>query len=194
MLLMAREGKICAFMVVAGLICMLCGCDPLTRYKVAATVFDGVPRMPPADQYCQEYHEQATVQEREAEARKKLEQKDTESVHPPYAEKRCDACHDKNTESGFVVARDKLCGVCHQNFIKGAFGHGPAVVGACLSCHVPHNSKFPKLLKVSKEELCKTCHHEERLSKGMHDKVSSKNIACTDCHDPHSGNRKYFLK
>jgi len=193
MVLLGKRGKT---VLAALVLCVLAGCDPLTRYQVASTIFDGVPKMPPADQYCQDYHVQATAEEREAEAQKQKagEQQGAASVHPPYMEKRCNDCHDKNTDSGFVTPRAELCSVCHPNFLKGSFGHGPAVVGACLSCHVPHDSKFPRLLKKSTNELCGGCHHEERLSKGLHDKVFSKGIVCTDCHDPHSGNRKFFLK
>lgn len=179
--------------LIAGLICMLSGCDPLTRHKIATTIFDGVPSLPPPGEYCQDYHVRATAEERETET-KKRSAASTDSTHPPYAEKRCNDCHDKNTDSGFVAPRAELCFVCHKNFLKGELGHGPAVVGACLSCHVPHDSKFPRLLKKATNDLCGSCHFEERLSKGLHDKVFSRGIVCTDCHDPHSGNTKYFLK
>jgi len=191
---MGQKGKIGVFLFLAGLVCMLCACDPLTRYKVASTVFDGVPHLPPPEQYCKDYHNQATAREREEEAKKKAERKDSGSIHPPYAMKRCNGCHDKNSESGFVAPKEKLCEVCHQNFIKGSFGHGPAIVGSCLSCHVPHEAKFPRLLKFPKEELCQSCHHEARMTRNLHDIVAAKKIVCSDCHDPHSGNRRYFLK
>ena len=189
---MGIRGK--AVLIVA-VICLLSGCDPLTRYKISTTVFDGAPSLPPAAEYCRDYHEKAMAEEREAEVKKKAnDQLQTASAHPPYVEKRCDGCHDKTTDSGFVAPRAELCSVCHKNFLKGELGHGPAVVGACLSCHVPHDSKFPRLLKKPVNELCAGCHLEGRLSKSLHDKVFSKGIVCTDCHDPHSGNTKYFLK
>jgi predicted CXXCH cytochrome family protein len=192
---MALTGKRGKGILIATIMCILSGCDPLTRHKIATTIFDGVPSLPPADQYCQEFHIQSVAEEQEAKVKKKAKsQLETASSHPPYAEKRCDGCHDKNTDSGFVVPRAELCAVCHQNFLKGELGHGPAVVGACLSCHVPHDSKYPRLLKKPVNELCVSCHLEGRLSKNLHDNVSSKGLICTDCHDPHSGNTKFFLK
>jgi predicted CXXCH cytochrome family protein len=180
---------------VAGMTLLLCGCDPVTRYKVMSTIFDGVPRLPPAEEYCRDYHQRALVEEAEAEKQKEqAQEKAMASIHPPFAEKRCDDCHDKNTDSGFVVAAKDLCNVCHPDFIKGAYSHGPAAVGACTICHVPHNSQYAKLLKKSKKEICDTCHTEKRLALGLHNTVKNKNIFCTDCHNPHGGDNRFFLE
>jgi predicted CXXCH cytochrome family protein len=160
-----------------------------------STIFDGVPRLPPAEQYCKEYHQRALAEETEAEKQKALEgEKAQASVHPPYAEKRCDDCHDKNTDSGFVVAAKDLCNVCHPDFIKGAYSHGPAAVGSCLACHAPHNSQYQSLLKKPIGELCENCHQEKRLAMKLHDTVKSKKMVCTDCHNPHGGNNRFFLE
>jgi predicted CXXCH cytochrome family protein len=160
-----------------------------------STIFDGVPRLPPAEQYCKEYHQRALAEETEAEKQKELEgEKAQASVHPPYAEKRCDDCHDKNTDSGFVVAAKDLCNVCHPDFIKGAYSHGPAAVGSCLACHAPHNSQYQSLLKKPIGELCENCHQEKRLAMKLHDTVKSKKMVCTDCHNPHGGNNRFFLE
>ena len=99
------------------------GCDPLTVHKVTSTIFDGVPTMPSPQQYCKDYHEQATLDDLAAE-RQQQNSVVHNSVHPPYGEKRCSDCHDKNTDSGFVVAADALCGHCHKGFPKGSFLHG----------------------------------------------------------------------
>jgi predicted CXXCH cytochrome family protein len=189
---MVKKGTILWLSVI---VCILCGCDPVTRYKVTSTIFDGVPRMPPAEEYCREYHVKASAEEREAEKKKESAEADAgSSKHPPYAEKRCNDCHDKNTDSGFIAPANQLCGVCHKNFITSTFVHGPASVGSCLNCHVPHNSQYPSLLKKSPEEICRICHAEARLAKGMHDAVHGKGLVCIDCHDPHGGNNNFFLK
>ena len=145
---------------------VFCGCDPLTVHKVTSTIFDGVPSMPPAEQYCKDYYEQATLDQLDAE-RKQQQSVVLESKHPPYEEKRCNDCHDKNTESGFVVAKDVLCAHCHKGFPQGRFLHGPAAVGGCLKCHLPHTSQNPSLLTKPKGELCGACHTEERVAKGL---------------------------
>jgi len=173
----------------------LCGCDPVTRYKVTSTIFDGVPQMPPADEYCRSYHQQTLAEEAEAEKKKQLARlKEEASSHPPYAEKRCDDCHDKNTDSGFITAAKDLCAACHDNFLKGSHFHGPAAVGACQTCHEPHNSPNVKLLKLPKAEICNPCHTEPRLARGLHDSARLRGLFCAECHDPHAANNSNLLK
>ena len=173
----------------------LCGCDPVTRYKVTSTIFDGVPQMPPAEEYCRAYHQQALTEEAEAEKKKQLDRlKEEASSHPPYEEKRCDDCHDKNTDSGFVTALKDLCAGCHTDLLKGTYFHGPAAVGSCLKCHVPHNSPNKSLLIRPRTEICGTCHTEQRVAKGLHDNVQARGIACTECHNPHAANNSNLLR
>ncbi len=174
---------------------MVCGCDPLTAHKITSTIFDGVPSMPPAEQFCSEYHEKKLSDEAEAARKKQLASaKGNESSHPPYAEKRCNDCHDKSKESGLIRPRHQICFVCHPNINNGAMVHGPAATGSCLECHDPHSSKFSSLLKTDKSEICGTCHREKRAAQSMHGKVAAKGVLCTDCHDPHAGNARFFLK
>jgi predicted CXXCH cytochrome family protein len=168
------------------------GCDPLTVHKVTSTIFDGVPSLPSADQYCRDYHIQATKDE--LEAAQKQQKKIVGSKHPPFAEKRCSDCHDKSTDSGFVVAADALCAHCHKGFPAGNFLHGPAAVGACLKCHGPHSTDNPNLLVKPAAEICDTCHAEARSSSKLHSASRAKGMACTDCHDPHGGSDRFFLR
>lgn len=190
---MGKKGKIIFWIV--GTISLLCGCDPVTRYKITSTIFDGVPSMPPAEQYCREYHQRAVAEELEAEKKKQqITEEGVASTHPPYAEKRCNDCHDKSTESGFVAPARQLCSVCHPGFLKGAYAHGPAAVGDCVMCHSPHNSKYKKLLKQPKSTICGTCHQEKRMAQGLHNTAEAKGMACTDCHNPHAGNSRFFLE
>jgi predicted CXXCH cytochrome family protein len=186
-----RKTILISFIAAATFVCG--GCDPLTMHKVASTVFDGVPSMPSPEQYCRDYHDQAKLDELAAERK---QQKDVilGSSHPPYAAKRCNDCHDKNTDSGFVVAADVLCDHCHKGFLKGAFQHGPAAVGACLKCHLPHSSQNPSLLIKPKGQLCDVCHAEMRTARGLHATMITKGLVCTDCHDPHGGNNRFFLR
>ena len=172
------------------------GCNSLTAYKITSTIFDGVPSMPPADQYCKDYHDEAMLDELNEEVKRQQGRRAAGkgSEHPPYAEKRCSDCHNKNTESGFVVAADKLCAHCHKGFPQGEFIHGPVAVGACLKCHVPHSSNNQALLVKARGEICNVCHLEARTSSGLHKMAVSREIACVDCHNPHAGNDRYFLR
>lgn len=175
--------------------CMLWGCDPLTVHKVTSTILDGVPSMPPAEQYCQDYHETKMAEDKAAANKKEESGKPrTASVHPPYKEKRCDNCHDRSKESGLITSRDKLCFVCHPAIVKNNFAHGPAAVGDCLECHEPHSSAYPSLLKVEKGAVCVKCHKEKRIAEGLHVKVTEKGILCSECHNPHAGGVQFFLR
>jgi len=191
----AQMGKRWKYLLMVGVMVQLCGCDPATRYKITSTIFDGVPRMPPAEEYCRDYHLKALSEEAEAEKQKQIARKKARaSSHPPYVEKRCNDCHDKNTESGFVTPLKDLCLHCHTDFLKGTYFHGPAAAGACLKCHVPHDSPNEYLLTRPRTEICQTCHVEPRAARGLHDNARKSGIYCANCHDPHSANNKFFLK
>ncbi len=174
---------------------VICGCNQITRYKITSTIFDGVPRLPPAEQYCQDYHEQKLDEEKAAAIPAKDERNSTKgSRHAPFAAKRCNDCHDKSTENGLIRPKDQLCFVCHPKIIAGPYAHGPAAVGACLECHEPHSGPNPALLKTDKKTLCSLCHKEQRVARAMHARLKERGMSCTDCHDPHSGTNAYFLK
>lgn len=172
---------------------LISACDPLTVHKVTTTIFDGVPSMPSPEQYCRDYHIQATKEELAAKQKQQQSVKQG-STHPPFAEKRCNDCHDKNTDSGFVVAADLLCAHCHKGFPAGNFLHGPAAVGSCLKCHLPHSADNPTLLVKPAAELCDGCHIEARGSSRLHTSSRAKGMSCTDCHDPHGGSNRFFLR
>jgi predicted CXXCH cytochrome family protein len=128
--------------------------------------------------------------------KKALEEKDSQkgSDHPPYLEKKCDDCHNKTTESGFVTSKEDLCYVCHTDFIKGRFVHGPVAARSCLFCHEPHNSPHQSLLKKEQSAICAECHKEKRVAAAMHEKFAQQKMGCVECHDPHYGNVRFFLK
>lgn len=174
-------------------LCGLSGCDPLTVHKVTSTIFDGVPSLPPAEQYCKEFQEKKAVEEKSA-SNDKIQKADAGSSHLPYKEKRCNGCHDKGKDSGLIKPKQELCFVCHPAITANHFAHGPAAVGSCLECHEPHSANYPALLKVEKGKVCLGCHKEKRLADGMHDKVTANGMFCTDCHDPHAGTSAFFLR
>lgn len=179
------------------------GCDPVTRHKVLVSVLDGYPSLPPVEELCREHEERAKVAclNKKTIVDSLLPAADKNSVHSPYEEKRCNDCHRENKGTGggdeeglLVKPREALCFVCHKDIIAKPFQHGPAAVGDCLACHLPHDSKYPSLLNVSKEALCAKCHVERRKAARMHDQFAEKGMACVSCHDPHAGDSSYFLK
>lgn len=173
---------------------VLWGCDPLTVHKVSSTIFDGVPSLPPADQYCQDYHEKKVAEQLDASKKKSTAETSTGSSHPPYKAKKCNNCHDKSKDSGLIKPKDEICFVCHPKILDKPMMHGPAAVGGCLECHDPHSTNNPSLLKVEKAKVCAVCHKERRMAAEMHDKVVNAGMMCTDCHNPHAGDAKYFLR
>lgn len=187
--------KINALIISVLTLCALsiCACDPLTVHKVTSTIFDGVPSMPPAEQYCMDYHIKATKDELAAKLKQQQGIKQ-DSAHPPFVEKKCNDCHDKSTDSGFVVAADALCAHCHKGYPSGDFLHGPAAVGACLKCHAPHSADFPTLLVKPVADVCDPCHAEARSSSKLHTATRAKGMICTECHDPHGGSNRFFLR
>lgn len=85
---------------------------------------------------------------------------------------------------------DRLCFQCHKRLDIDAsketnrWIHGPFRAGACLGCHDPHESPYPKLLTAgSWQELCGRCHP------GFHGQNddSRRSRACKECHYPHAG-------
>jgi predicted CXXCH cytochrome family protein len=184
-------------------IAVLAGCsDPVARHRTLTTFFDGVPELKPVEQLCQDYMgDQYREYYDELEARRAAGKEQDEagrqriiSKHKPFAEKNCNGCHDFKKTNMLLRPNDQLCFMCHTDFIKGAHVHGPVSVGDCLACHLPHDSVYPALLQESKNKICEKCHTEARVAVRMHEQVISHGMQCVDCHDPHSGNVRYFLQ
>jgi predicted CXXCH cytochrome family protein len=67
-----------------------------------------------------------------------------------------------------------------------------AMEKGCMSCHDPHGSGVPQLLREpSVEDQCRKCHAD--LSKHFHKTTSDKltpsgqPLSCVGCHNPHGG-------
>jgi len=144
------------------------------------------------------------------------------SVHPPFDEDDCTACHVDHGDDGrlvLVAAGNALCAGCHETadpgFLKAHRGiRGSKVV--CYSCHSPHRSTEEHLLLPNRHrplafgrcdschrydgkllkpvpELCLGCHGSEKFSRRIvHGPV--KRGDCLACHDPHASRRPTLLK
>ncbi|MCK5516616.1 MAG: hypothetical protein KAI39_07060 [Desulfobulbaceae bacterium] len=194
-----RKSRV-VFILIGFVFLLLAGCgDPVTNHKILSTFFDGVPSLPPQKKICEEYY----VERTKAEAIGQTLEGDSSgsananrSSHKPYAGKKCNDCHsnDKNENDGLIVPKQELCLVCHVDFVKGQNVHGPVAVGDCLACHLPHSSNYKSLLREDPDRICATCHQENRLAAAMHNRFVVKTISCGECHDPHAGDARYFLK
>lgn len=116
------------------------------------------------------------------------------NLHPPYKEKQCDVCHDKNHKGEYTQPLPDLCYTCHTNYsTKYKFLHGPVASGACVECHSPHMSKYANLQLREGQELCFYCHSKNDIIKtDTHKDIGETN--CTECHNPHGGDDKYILR
>jgi len=59
-----------------------------------------------------------------------------------------------------TAAHDQVCFTCHTDKAGPfAFEHAPVKTEGCVSCHTPHGSSNPRLLKRSQVNLlCLECH------------------------------------
>ncbi|HET7875047.1 MAG TPA: DmsE family decaheme c-type cytochrome [Methylomirabilota bacterium] len=114
----------------------------------------------------------------------------------------CTSCH---TVMEDVSPRAQLkqetvmetCGSCHlkQRAQQYRSSHMPLREGkmTCTSCHNPHGTTTPSLLKAnSLNDTCYTCHTEKRGPfLWTHPPVTE---SCANCHDPHGTNHENMLK
>jgi len=118
------------------------------------------------------------------------------SAHEPARnEAGCGNCHNRDTSFALLKPKDDLCLTCHADKARQfPYMHGPAAVGACAECHDPHRSPLPHLLRMPPEKLCFQCH--DRTPPGAKPPRCARpsdDVNCTDCHNPHGGQARYFL-
>ena len=120
---------------------------------------------------------------------------------------QCADCH--NPHGGFIgkqlrsaAARDSVCFTCHADkqgpFV---FEHQPVKTEGCETCHSPHGSPNPHLLKTSNLNVfCLKCHTASSFSTAsgtpdFHNQAAQYQ-ACTICHEAIHGSNfdRHFLK
>ena len=114
----------------------------------------------------------------------------------------CTSCHkvmdDLSPKHQLAKATEiETCGTCHleRRAQQMRFSHMPLREGkmTCTSCHNPHGTVTPALLKEnSTNDTCYTCHAEKRGPfLWEHAPVTE---SCVNCHDPHGSNHERMLK
>lgn len=78
---------------------------------------------------------------------------------------------------------------CHENFKMIKHLHAP-VEDDCTACHKKAGNHHFKLQAGKK--LCYQCHDESKDGKHVNEDISF--FECLDCHNPHGGKNKNFLK
>ncbi len=114
----------------------------------------------------------------------------------------CTSCHrvmrDVSPKAQLARATEiETCGTCHvkQRAQQFRSSHMPLREGkmTCTSCHNPHGTVTPALLKdISTNDTCYACHAEKRGPfLWEHAPVIE---SCVNCHDPHGSNHENMLK
>jgi predicted CXXCH cytochrome family protein len=122
------------------------------------------------------------------------------NVHPP-AREDCTSCHDVQTSATgtaitLAAGGTALCLTCHDALAAAAGGkletpHAP-VTDSCTSCHDPHASAVPRLLRARTGELCATCHDAAGLQASHGGQITA-SVSCVRCHSPHGSAHRKML-
>lgn len=108
------------------------------------------------------------------------------SIHPPYRQRTCGACHDVGRRMQVYEDLPGACKACHADYFSDRVGHFPVAEGQCMQCHDPHRSTNRALLIADILDTCVQCHDEpEDLSEEAHGGDGVEN--CVKCHDAHFG-------
>jgi predicted CXXCH cytochrome family protein len=170
---------------------ILVSCASSTRTKVLRIFFDGVPET--------ENRQEEPAGITPPEENRPVPVKTAPAIvmvsrHRDYADKNCARCHDRASANFLAADKKTFCFLCHKKEDYDAeYVHGPVAVGACLSCHVPHESKYRKLLQTESQDLCMKCHSTENMPASLIH-IQNQAVGCTDCHVPHRSNNRFFLK
>ena len=114
----------------------------------------------------------------------------------------CTSCHrvmEDHSPRGQLAKSTEIetCGTCHQQKRAAQLrsSHMPLREGkmSCSSCHNPHGTVTPALLKEnSPNDNCFRCHTEKRGPFLWQHAPVVEN--CASCHDPHGSNHERMLK
>jgi predicted CXXCH cytochrome family protein len=171
-----------------------------------------------APQLCRQCHKTAEAAFRGSHAGYDVAQSDCTSCHNPHGsnkrgllydvahrpleEKQCAACHKNPADPTVLVTGERgtgLCRQCHAEMIDASLSqnrvHWSMLNGAaCLNCHNPHATKFPKLVNGPTAEVCGQCHTDtvklqELSKKNPKNKKLCEPVKkgdCVACHTPHA--------
>lgn len=184
------------------LVVAVSACAPDVRYRVLTFFFDGVPEPGAKSAHGYPIEDGNLPGPSDDGAASGPSARVVYYSHPPYRENRCSSCH--NSDDGQVLRspEEGLCLACHGELVqKPAFLHGPVAVNACSFCHHHHVSTYPNLLLDDPIDICFRCHDEDDLTTGPHHQgrdtqpnSASSAGPCLQCHDPHGGDDRFFLK
>jgi predicted CXXCH cytochrome family protein len=120
----------------------------------------------------------------------------------------CTACHNPHAadEPGLIKGNDEraVCLGCHkamQERMSKAVSVHPVTAngGRCTSCHAPHQSGRPHLLKGDVNAVCSQCHKGHAqfghpIGSNVTDPRTGEGMTCLSCHDPHASQFRMILR
>lgn len=111
-------------------------------------------------------------------------------VHKPVADGQCTTCHNPHgAESRLLLSKARpsdVCTECHKDTMRGAHAHQPAAAD-CTQCHKAHTADHEKLLTMSRQALCISCHEDVgRLLATVAHPHKPAVDDCLKCHNPHA--------
>jgi predicted CXXCH cytochrome family protein len=164
---------------------ILLACSPQSRHRVLSFIFDGVP--PPGSVEAREPSvAELMVQGQPGVSGPVDPQIQWASVHAPYAEERCDACHEGLLTDVIAATDQSRCLGCHgETALTERWDHGPVAAGQCRICHEAHVSIHPNLQSQAQPALCVMCHDAPDLMTAIPAHLGQADLSCTACHDPH---------
>lgn len=169
---------------------VLAACAGKNRHEVLSFFFDGVPPpggFPPASSTLGGPTPDVAGASGPAAAPQQF------FPHTPYRESKCEGCHDATSGQLVRPIQEGLCLTCHARLVEEKqLVHGPVAVGDCALCHHYHGSPNQYMLLADPIKTCLNCHDLADLSTGEHHVQADR--ACTDCHDPHGGDNRFFVK
>lgn len=124
-------------------------------------------------------------------------------AHPPFADRSCDMCHLAGEDGKLGLQTEtasELCYMCHDGMqtrvteAKSTHSLLTFDADACVTCHSPHASDHPRLLKQEGSQVCSDCHDAaEQSLVATHGGFSLQEVNCAGCHNPHASQGEKLL-
>ncbi len=117
------------------------------------------------------------------------------SEHTNWTREDCALCHQRDLGNIVVDDVDQVCLSCHGDVLDTPRGrplHEAVKTGHCTTCHEPHHSVRPALIRPTAEKICTDCHDPQKLPRPQHPVVVRGD--CLMCHRGHSAERPSLLR
>lgn len=121
-------------------------------------------------------------------------------VHGPLNLGNCRLCHTIHSSTNPALLAEpatSLCVQCHSEVAiregtpKELMPHTMIPEGKCGTCHRPHSSNHPRMMREASSRICYGCHPES--TKSFHEKKGFSIYVCQKCHDLHQPKQEHLI-